>query len=60
MTSTYTYQYGTEVYNFSEYIKSSINMYLEFLKKDYLNNLKTYILSFVISMPIITIFNKKI
>ncbi|WP_152691311.1 hypothetical protein [Clostridium sporogenes] len=60
MTSKYTYQYGTEVYNFSEYIKSSINMYLEFLKKDYLNNLKTYILSFVISMPIITIFNKKI
>ncbi|EJO5349152.1 hypothetical protein NRP93_003310 [Clostridium botulinum] len=59
ITSTYVYQYTTEAYNFTAHIKSSINMYLEFLKMDYLNNLKTYILSFIISIPVLAIFNKE-
>ncbi|GAA0738369.1 hypothetical protein [Clostridium oceanicum] len=59
IASTYTYQYTTEVYNFIEHIKISITMYLEFLKNDYLNNLSSYILSFIISTPILYLFNKK-
>lgn len=60
IASTYNYRYANEIYNFREHIKMSMDMYGQFLKVDYLNNLKTYTISFLISMPIIRVFNKKL